>query len=100
MSKIVQQSNFITIELRLLENFMLFIHEHYCRTNPSQGLELNSGNDIIPEYLKSKAKQSFKKHPQTELLHFLVHERVYADVYADVYNFADNSLIRSLLFLI
>lgn len=63
---------------------------------PSQGLELNSGNDIIPEYLKSKAKQSFKKHPQTKLLHFLVHE----GVYADVYNFADNSLIRSLLFLI
>lgn len=79
---------------------MLFIHEHYWRTNPSQGLELNSGNDIIPEYLKSKAKQSFKKHPHTELLHFLVHEGVYADVYADVYNFADNSLIRSLLFLI
>ena len=44
----------------------------------------------IPELLKSKPKQSFKRHPQTKLLQFLVHE----GVYVDVYNLADKLFLH------
>ena len=35
----------------------------------------------VPEYLKSKPKQSLKKHLRTELLQSIVHEGIYVDVY-------------------
>ena len=45
----------------------------------------------IPELLKSKPKQLFKKHLQTKLLHFLVHE----GAHVDVYNLADKLFLIS-----
>ena len=62
---------------------MLFIHRQTSKTNPSQGLELQSGTKS-PSCLKPK-QLLFKKHLQTNLLQFLVHE----GVYVDVNNFAD-----------
>ena len=47
--------------------------------------------NTIPELLKSKPKQLFKKHLQTKLLQFLVHE----GVYVDVYNLADKLFLIS-----
>ena len=47
----------------------------------------------IPELLKSKPKQSSKKHLQTKLLQFLVHE----GVYVDVYNLADKLFLSEKL---
>ena len=51
----------------------------------------------IPELLKSKPKQPFKKHLQTNLLQCLVHKGVYVDVHILLINYY--SLIRSLRYI-
>ena len=63
-------------------------HVIYSRTKQQNQSFSRLGARIwnkIPELLKSKPKQLFKKHLQTKLLQFLVYE----GVYVDVYNLAD-----------